>query len=149
MPLDSPRKRHNIIGVKHAALLSCVLAAIAVAPSMSRAEGNEFFSCVDGDGRVTITNRHYDERSYTCTPFAKLNRSFEAEARKERPSPARAQPPAGKERDETAAALEAARVSAESARTAMEAAQTAAQAARYTAEAAAAFAPPFQIIREW
>jgi hypothetical protein len=132
-------------------LISLVCTIWAGAPSVLCAEGSDFFSCADRDGRITITNRHYDESSYTCTPFTKLNRSFRQAEAKEKASPsARRQVPAVKERTETssAAALEAARISAESARTAMEAAQIAAQSARYTAETVAAFAPPFQIIRE-
>jgi hypothetical protein len=96
------------------------------------ARGTDFFRCTDRQGNVTITNRHYDPRIYTCTPFTGLNAAFrcaEAERRAARPEPA------GWVETGGTSAAESARISAAAARTSMEAAQTAAEAACITAEA--------------
>jgi hypothetical protein len=123
---------------------ACLVAAVEL-PAPAHAQGNEFFSCMDKDGRVTVTNRHYDERYYRCTPFAHLNRAFKEAEKSERNHPQSQQVRAGNE--ETFAAVQSARSSAESAMVAMEAARTAAESARLMAEANSAFAPPFEIIR--
>ncbi len=111
-----------------AALICLSISAIAI-PSHVRAQSTDFFRCTDRRGNVTITNRTYDPRIYTCTPFTNLNAAFrraEAERRAE---------PAGRVETAGISAAESARVAAEAARTSMEAAQTAAQAAYITAEA--------------
>ncbi len=114
-----------------AAFICLTLCAVAI-PSYVVAQGTDFFRCTDRQGDVTITNRHYDPRIYTCTPFTSLNAAFrraEAERRASRPEPA------GRVETGGISATESARISAEAARTSMEAAQTAAEAAYITAEA--------------
>ncbi len=101
-------------------------------PSYVTAQGVDFFRCTDRQGNVTITNRHYDPRLYTCTPFANLNASFRRAEGERRTGPPEL---AGRVETGGISAAESARISAEAARTSMEAAQTAAQAAYITAEA--------------
>jgi hypothetical protein len=125
-------------------LLSVTFAVLTAAPSALVAQGADFYRCVDRDGGVTITNRHYDERIYRCTPYTDLNRAFQQAATREKRTAA-ALPPAWQER-EVVASKDAARISAEAARTSMEAARTAAEAAQITAEAVRSVLTPYVIV---
>lgn len=127
-----------------AAAVLFFIVAIGVPPACLFAEGEDYYSCVDGDGRITITNQRYDERTYRCTAFSDLNKTFKQAEMRERKTPA-----AGavvRPEREVSVAAESARLSAESARTSMEAARTAAEAAHLTVEAARLVLTPHFII---
>ncbi len=131
MLLRSRPHRRFPFALLPAALVCLSICGIAI-PSHVSAQGTDFFRCTDRQGNVTITNRHYDPRVYTCTPFTNLNAAFrraEAERRVSRPEPA------GRVEAGGISTAESARISAEAARTSMEAAQTAAEAAYITAQA--------------
>jgi hypothetical protein len=125
--------------------LSFLVALFASAPWLYGAGNENYYHCVDREGNATVTNRHYDQARYTCTPFTDLNRAFkEVELRRKEHA---AEAPAAVERD-TVSASEAARTSAQSARLAMEAAQVSAEAAHITAEAAQrSFIPYYILVR--
>ncbi len=124
-------------------VLFLAFAAVAL-PAYLFAEGEQYYHCVSRDGDVTVTNRHYDERAYRCTPFTDLNKAFKQAEMREKKAPTAAV--SLRPEREALTTTESARLSAESARTSMEAARTAAEAAHLTAEAARLVLTPYFVI---
>ena len=130
-------------------LVLSFLVLTAFAPGLAPvlyAQGNQFYSCTDPEGKTVITNRLYDSASFRCVPFVALNKEFtEDEARQSKRAPQGG--PIRAETELTPANARAAQLSAESARVAMEAAHASAVAAQITAEAVrTALQPDFIII---